>query len=306
MKRIGKTIGVMMVLIVAHGGICFCEATPAESSFVLVTEKSPFKISFEPVSHPKSSGPVDLQFQVRPLFDCDKATVTVASVHKLEYSGPMSWVAEFKDDSTYSTVFQVVIPPNDTSSIEVQVKGCGHWNHAFVYFVTTGDTVEVTPGNPRGYQGIPYTPKTNDPIRDTLTEKQLETEYEIWLDLRDSAHLKIAEKILGPLPNTSKVKGHEGYYILKIPFETILKLGEQGIELDRVKDKKTTRSTNDSFPKKQPQVDSPNGQTALPISPDGISLDSVDGSGTINTADLTYLVDCLFGSPLGPPPPPCQ
>ncbi len=279
MKRIGKTIGVMMVLIVAHGGICFCEATPAESSFVLTPIRSPFKVKFEPVSHPTGSGPVDLRFQVKALFHCDKATVMVVSIDKLEYSGPMSWVAEFKDDSTYSTVFEVVIPPNDTSSIEIKVEGCGDRNQGPLYFVTTGDTVEVTHGKPRGYRGFPVGLKTNDPIRDTLTKEQLQTKYEVWLDLRDSTHLEIAEKILGPLPDSSKCEGYDGYYILKISLEKVLKLAEQGIELDTIRKKKSTRGI-DNLQKRQLPTDSAKREGALPTSPDGFSLEYVDGMTT--------------------------
>ena len=142
-KKAMKTLSMMVVLILAHGSIYFSKATPAESSFVLTPLRSSFKVEFGPTSHPAGSGPVDLQFQVRSLIGCDKATVTVASVDKLEYSGPMSWVAEFEEDSTYSTIFQVVIPPNDTSKIEIKVEGCGDQNQGPLYFVTTGDTIEV-------------------------------------------------------------------------------------------------------------------------------------------------------------------
>lgn len=301
MKNVAKLIGSTFLVAVLSGFPDYCMATKPTLP--------PFYAAIEPVGTPTIGEPTELRMRVvvRGEVECKDVNVSVAPVGGLTYTGEKSWTAHVTVHAPAAYILTVVIPPNDTSGLDVTINGGGFClGFGAIYFVTTEDTVEVYAGRPTHKRGLYSQSATNDPIRDTLTEEQLQTEYEIWLDLRDSAHLKMAEKILGPLPDTTKVKDHEGYYILKLPFETILKLGEQGIELDRVKDKKTTRSTNDSFPKKQPQVDSPNGQTALPISPDGISLDSVDGSGTINTADLTYLVDCLFGSPLGPPPPPCQ
>ena len=167
MKQVARLMAFLLFVSLFLGGSEFGEATPPSP---------PFTINFEPVTFPTGSGPVDLRLQIRPIWDCDKATVTVASIKKLEYSGPMSWVAQFGDDTTHLAVLHVVVPPNDTSSIEIQVEAYGHWNHAFVYFVTTGDTVEVTPGNPRGHIKPPPPPKSDDPIRDTLTEEQLQTE----------------------------------------------------------------------------------------------------------------------------------
>ena len=281
MKRIGKTIPVMMVLIVAHGGICFCEATPAESSFVLISLGPPIEMRLEPLSYPTSSGPVDILLQIRPLFDCDKATVTVASVDKLEYSGPMSWVAEFEEDSTYSTIFQVVIPPNDTSGIEVQVKGGPHGKHKFIYFITVGDSVEVKPVNLRSHRPKPSRPpETADPIRDTLTEEQLQTQYEVLLDLRDSTHLKFAEEILGPMSGSGKYKSCNACYILNVSLENLFKLGDEGIEIEFTAPppwSRRYRAPNDSVPEKEPKSDTSKEQGALPTQPHGFSLDYVDG-----------------------------
>ena len=284
MSKIGKTISIIVMLILAHGGICFCEATPAESSVVLVPIGSPFKVKFEPVSHPKSSGPVNLKFQVRSFLGCDKATVTIVSVNKLEYSGPISWVAEFKDDSTYSTVFQVVIPPNDTSSIKIKIEGCGDRNQGPLYFLTTGDTIVVTHGNPNRYRPNPQ-PKSDEIRRDTLTEEQLQTEYEIALDLSDPAHLRIAERILGPLPDSCKYKGRKGCYMLNVSLDNLIKLADGGVEFNFLTPPPWDRRYSpmeDSLPPQPRKSDSIGTHGAIfpkggARSPDGLSLDHVVG-----------------------------
>ncbi len=241
----------------------------------------PFSITLEPVTLPQGSGPAALRLLVVPRFQsqCD-VTITVTPLFNLTYIGEKTWVTKAKKDSAVFYTLKVIIPPEDTSGIEVMVDGgsCGR-HYASNHFVTTGDTIEVYPGNPRHASGIPSPSRTNDPIRDILTEEQLQTEYEVWLDLRDSTHLEIAEKILGPLPDSSKCEGYDGYYILKIPLEKVLKLAEQGIELDTIRKKKSTRGI-DSLQKRQLPTDSAKGEGALPTSSDGFSLEYVDGMTT--------------------------
>ena len=79
------------------------------------------------------------------------------------------------------------------------------------------------------------------------------------LDLRDSAHLKIAEEILGPLPDSAKYKSRDGYYLLRIPLGKVLRLADEGIELDQVRSSEPIPST-DSLPEKPPEADSTRGQ----------------------------------------------
>jgi len=305
MKKLGRTVSVIVVLILAHGSICFCEVTPAESSFVLTTWKPPFKMKLEPVSHPNGSGPVDLRFRVSPIINCDRATVLITSIDKLEYSGPMSWVAELTGDTTYSTVFQVVIPSNDTSSIEVKANVCGHWHRGYLCFVTTGDTVKVTPGDPRSYRPKPK-PKSDEIIQDTLNEEQLQAKYEVLLDLRDSAYLMIAEEILGPIPESSKFRGHDGYYMLWISLENLFKLRDAEIDIEfkapppwsrkyqRLKD--TTQPQSEDTMKPQGTL-----QKIKPTSPPGFSLEYVDGitpSGELPTGqEITFYIRIFNNTP---------
>jgi len=172
-----------------------------------------------------------LEVSLRFELECDEVTITVTPLYNLVYIGERSWVATVKKDEPVSYILRVIIPPNDTSGIEIMVDGGGCGSHyASNHFVTTGDTVEVYPGNPRHRSGIPEISKTTDPIWDTLSDSQLQTEYDVLLDLRDSSHLKSAEQVLGPLKDSSIFEGHEGYYRLRITLEKLIKITDEGIK----------------------------------------------------------------------------
>jgi hypothetical protein len=195
----------------------------------------PFSITLEPVTLPQGNGPAELRLQIVPRFqpECD-VTITVTPLFNLTYTGEKTWVTKVKKDSPVSYTLKVIIPQKDTSGIEVMVDGgsCGR-HYASNYFVTTGDTVEVTPGNPRYNPPKPHPQsKSDEIIRDTLTEEQLQAEYEVVLDLRDPADLKLAQKILETLPKPIIFQGRANYYKLTLSLQKLIKLGEEGIEFD--------------------------------------------------------------------------
>ncbi|MDD4052259.1 MAG: hypothetical protein PHR28_10240 [candidate division Zixibacteria bacterium] len=68
-----------------------------------------------------------------------QVTVKVTTYGRLEYSGPIGWDIPTEGKDTISFNLDVVVPPNDTSGIKVDI-----WHNADAqYFVTTGDTMEI-------------------------------------------------------------------------------------------------------------------------------------------------------------------
>jgi len=405
MKKVGKTVGAALLFICATVGVYFPHASAA-------TNVHSVDCTFDPVSMPKGAGPVMLELAFTPKHRCDEVTVKVTKLLNLGYTSDTAWVVQVEKEKWYRKTLNVSIAPNDTSGIELTLQ-CGRVpNEVACYFVTTGDTLEFYRGNPRGWHPLPPPRKTADPIWDTLTQEQLQTEYEVLLDLHDSTHLKTAEKIIGPLPDSSIYDHRRGYYRLWITLEKLLKITDEGIDGDFVtpppwhrkssppKDsvpqplpphspeadeinvdtltpeqllreyevvlwfrdsaeqkfveslvgvlpesatisarlrlyrlrislekllkirerniethfetspprQKRYRAPKDTVPQ-PPLKDSAKPQGALdsrlnPNSPDGFSLEYVDGSGAINMVDVTYLVDRLFfgGAPTAPCP----
>ena len=257
-------------------------------SYASQPRNDPFAHELKPTVHPRSAGPVDMAFSFAPeeqfCEGCDELRVTVITEGGLEFLGEKSWTVQADKDHPYSTVLHLNVPPDDTCSLWVRMQCCHIKQTIGCYFVTIGDSIEYWTGNPRSYHPPPPPSKTADPIWDTLTEAQLQTEYEVILNLRDSAHLKIAERILGPLADSSKYDGRMGYYMLRVSLNKLIKLGEEGIEGDFVTPPpwdRRYRPAKDSLPEKEPK-DSVKQPSALegmlePNSLDGISLDSVDG-----------------------------
>lgn len=227
MKRIGKTTGSALLLIVLTGiwrlsyaGVGICH---------------PFDFKIEPSSPLKKNAPItmSLTFAPIPKYPCgDSGSVAVTTL-SYPYRDTLSdtmWSVQFKDGQPYSSTFQITIPDNDTTILRITL-GCGWLQDPITrYFVTTEDTVQFLNGFRRGHSKNTGGSKINDPIRDTLTQKQLQTVYEVRLDLHDSTNLKIAKKILGPLLNSAKPKGREGFCTLKITLENLIKLADKGIK----------------------------------------------------------------------------
>ena len=178
----------------------------------------------------------------------------------------------WNDLPTYITTFEVPVPDNDTIQLLVTLQ-CDTFVYTFEhYFETTADTVAYRRVDPRvlNSQKNNSAPKTNDPIRDTLTTEQLQTEYEVWIDLRDPKHLAIGKSILGNLPDSCEVIGEKGFYIMKITLEKILQLGNKGIELDEFKQKTNLSPRNND--KSKTKTDSIKDQSVYHSSSDGIYL----------------------------------
>jgi hypothetical protein len=157
MKRFGKLIGFLAQVIIAcvwlqvhaeEGKITNLDSLLKELSRGRQVISTPFDLSFEPTPMPSGPGPANLRVSISPNL-CENVTITVTKIDKLEYSGDMSWSFHGVPEDTYSFELEVVVPSNDTSGIEIEVK-CDPWSEDVVaYFVTTMDKVEYYYYNPR-------------------------------------------------------------------------------------------------------------------------------------------------------------
>jgi hypothetical protein len=225
MSKSLKALGLALGLCAVGGASFFYETSTA-------TIVHSVDCSFEPVAMPKAAGPVALELAFTPKHECDEVKVKVSKIVNLEYTGDTAWVVPVEKGKWYRRTLNVSIPDGDTSGIEITMQ-CGRVpTTPACYFVTTGDTVEVYAGKPSHKPRRYSQPTTGDPIRDTLTLEQLQTEYEVVLDLRDSADLKIALKIIGPLPKPIVFQGRENYYKLKLSLQKLINLADEGIEFD--------------------------------------------------------------------------
>ena len=229
MKKVGKTTGLALLLIVLAG--------IGEFSYPGVGIRHPFDFKLEPSSPLKKNAPItmSLTFAPIPRFPCGDSgsiSVTMLTYPYRDTLSDTTWSVQFEDGQPYSSTFQITIPDNDTTMLRVTL-GCGWLRDPITrYFITTGDTIQFLNGFRRGHRKNTSSSKTNDLIKDTLTQEQLQTEYEVALDLRDSAHFKIGEKILGPIPESSKLREHDGYYILLVSLENLFKLHDAGIDIE--------------------------------------------------------------------------
>jgi len=194
----------------------------------------PFNISLEPIGHMTKGAPITMSLTFGPLSEyyvCgDTGTLVVMT---LSYPGRDTLSRSdlpviFDENHSYTTTFDINVPDNAVTKLRL-LLGCG-WIEAYPIertLVTTGDTVQFL----IGYQPPPSTPAfvNNDPIRDTLTVAQLQTKYEVVLDLHDPEKAKAAENILGIIPDSCLIDRERGHYKIKTTLENLIKIGDQGI-----------------------------------------------------------------------------
>ncbi len=267
MKKAGKTTGLALLFAAVLGAVASSYATPPRNDV--------FTFKLEPTVRPRTAGPVDMAFSFAPeeqfCEGCDELRVTVITEGGLEFHGEKSWTVQADKDHPYSTILHINVPRDDTCTLKVKMQCCHITQTAVRYFVTTGDTIEYWKGNPRSYHPPPPPSKTNDPIRDTLTQEHLQAEYEVLLDLRDSTRRRIAEKILGPMPESSKSDLCDACHVLRVSLENLLKLVDEGLKFEFTTPppwSRRYRAPNDSVPQPppppSPQADEINVDTLTP------------------------------------------
>lgn len=113
----------------------------------------PIGALLEPVSPPTGPGPITLRLTIKPHVQCDAVQVSTTTDGPLEYHGRKEW--EFSTTAGQETSFdlEVVVPPNDTCGLVVQVI-CNIPITIKSYFVTTDTSVTVYPNSPQEIFGI--------------------------------------------------------------------------------------------------------------------------------------------------------
>lgn len=183
----------------------------------------PIDISLEAVRLPERAGPGELLLTVAisdPEYADEELTITVVTENGLVYHGPDNWSTPGPGSASYTVKLSIEIPPDDTSSIRVQV-GCERFSHfAWGYFVTTGSTLEHWHGRPNpGSYSVPEPPDT--------------TTYSIRLDLRDKEHYEFFERYkeqLGSIEPTAD----SGFYLYRTTWEGVRDLLIEGFKLEPV------------------------------------------------------------------------
>ena len=186
----------------------------------------PFTCVLEPTVHPDSAGPVDMTFGFAPTEhcrDCDEVTMTVITKNGLKYLGPESWTVQLDSVSPYSTTLQIILPPNDTSSIRIRIQSGNRFATAYAYFVTASDSVEFWKGPPfKSYWDIPL------PEPDT-------TRYKVKIDLRNPRrfkHIMQFEDEFGPIKETTD----SGFYFIRTTRDAVDMLRREGFKCEYLKE----------------------------------------------------------------------
>jgi hypothetical protein len=278
MKKVEKMAGLALLFAAVLGVVA--------PSYASQPRYDPFAYELKPTVHPRSAGPVDMAFSFAPeeqfCEGCDELRVTLITEGRLEFHGEKSWTVQADKEHPYSTILHINVPRDDTCSLWVRMQCCRIKQTIGCYFVTIGDSIEYWTGNPRYYHPSPPSPKTNDPIRDTLTQEQLQTVYEVRLDLRDSTERKLVEQIIGSKLDSPRRHGRSIFFRVKMNLEKFIEIKKQNIDARLLKPHRPWhKEPNDSVPGQTPQ-DSAEQQGSLdsrlnPNSPDGFSLEYVDG-----------------------------
>ncbi len=99
---------------------------------------------------PINTGLVDLTFRIKSYWQWDSLNITVSTIGRLKYEGKKSWGIPVNYGDTIDHKLAVIISPDDTSGIIIEVHRKSDFvGRTYLYFVTTGDTVKVFRGKPK-------------------------------------------------------------------------------------------------------------------------------------------------------------
>ncbi|HWR82973.1 MAG TPA: hypothetical protein VN285_06705 [Candidatus Deferrimicrobium sp.] len=229
MKTVGKAISVALLVVALSGSGEPGERDGIVDAFLLFHELE--LVSYHP------DAPSTFKLFYGPGVPCgDKVSAIVSRRDYAQKFSEQTCQLELRSSrgglSSYTTSFEMFIPNNDTTQLCITLQ-CDTFAYAFKhFFVTTGDTVEYRRVDPRELPPPPRPAETDDPILDTLTEEQLQKEYEVLLDLRESSRRMTSENLLGTIPESSKSSLCDACYILSVSLENLFRLAEAGVEFE--------------------------------------------------------------------------
>ena len=155
--------------------------TTPQTSRAAVSPSYPFVVEFEPSSALLMDKPITMTLRIKPRAstsqtmsgdDCgDTVAIELIGDRGLQALGANAMTGTFGADSTYTTSFDVILPPDDTSSITVWLRSNVRKMKVQRWFVTTGDTVEYWLGNPRAYWYSPRPRSEYEPPKHKLNER---------------------------------------------------------------------------------------------------------------------------------------
>jgi len=174
-------------------------------------------------------------------FGSDTGSYSIIFINYQDYSDTLSQTTyPVRYDSTYSYRgnTRVLLPDSDTCWLHVNmVCGKNHDTKRY-YFVTTEHGIEFTSKDIRSAivsKQTSYPNLNSDPIIDTLSEEDLQAQYQVIIDLGNPGNLKTAQALVGPIPDSCKYNYRKGYYSLNITLKNLIKLAEENIEFDYIK-----------------------------------------------------------------------
>ncbi|MCK5126667.1 MAG: hypothetical protein KAR42_10460 [candidate division Zixibacteria bacterium] len=133
----------------------------------------------------------------------------------------------FDDNYFYSGSFQISLPNDKISLVNIYVQTGRIEFSKSIVFETRGDN--VLHSGQKEFLTLPPAPKYGKPLFDTMTVEQLQTEYEVILNLKDPSKRKTIEKVIGPIPESSVFDKQKYEYKVTTSLESILDMGKQGI-----------------------------------------------------------------------------
>lgn len=153
MKKLVKAVG-LVLLLYAIGNADTDDYIPWDQGGP-PTPVEPFAPGYEVVSYAKSTGQLTLRFSITYFLDaqlqptCDLLLMTVYPFDALIYTGPDTLLVPYRTENPYSTVWELILPPNDTSYLVFREECDRTAYHYGITFVTTGDTLMTRWGSGR-------------------------------------------------------------------------------------------------------------------------------------------------------------
>lgn len=192
---------------------------------VSATVGVPFKGDFAPTSPATKSGTHELRLTIDPT-RCDRIELEISTFGRLVYTGDRTISLDARGEESVETVLTVTVEPNDTSYIQVDIRGCEFRNKAILYFVSTDDTLKYWKGIPNSY---PERPQGRFRVRawDQPTELQLDSNlYEYLLDLRK----RMKRDFVKSLPFDLIPTGQKNFFKVWTTRERFRELMMEGVE----------------------------------------------------------------------------
>jgi hypothetical protein len=144
MKKVVKAVGLALLLSVAMSAGQQVNATIEGGPSGPV---EPFGPGLEVVSYAKNTGQLKMKFTITYFPDaqlqptCEQLMMTMYPFDGLTYNGPDTLLVPYKTENPYSTLWELTLPPNDTSYLIFREECDRVAYHYGIMFVTTGDTL---------------------------------------------------------------------------------------------------------------------------------------------------------------------